>query len=277
MEKIILKLGGSAITKNSQDFPLKPSKIYDRARELIREGAIEKAAKTIKRVKDEEDFSIIILNGAGPFGHFLVNNYLKNEEPNPTITHYSVELLNLFVSRSLNHEGIRAVPISPFNTCIFTRRGHLVRDLFSKSRNLLKKGETPISYGDLVRARGREGRLGGYEVISGDDIALRLSSLWQPDRILMATDVKGVYDKNPKENEDAEFMDNIAIKKKSDLGISTDMNRVDVTGGMKSKVGKLLASGVESYIFKLTEDNLEKALKGRHVGTKIQGISKKEK
>lgn len=273
MKKVVLKLGGSAITKNSKDFPLSPLEIYERSEEFIKEEVIEKAARDIKKIKENEDISLVILNGAGPFGHFLVDKHLEKGEPAPEVIHFSVEFLNLIISKIFNEEGLKTVPISPYNCCVYTRKGFLIRDLFSKARNLLNKGSIPISYGDLVRTRGRKGRLGDYEVISGDDIALGLAFLWEPDRILMGTDVEGVYNKNPKQHEDAELIREMIIKKKEELKeISGDMNKVDVTGGIRGKVGKLFESGVESYIFKLSGSNLKKALNGEHVGTKIMGM-----
>jgi len=109
-------------------------------------------------------------------------------------------------------------------------------------------------------------------VISGDQIIQYLAMNLNPDRVVLGTDVDGVYDKNPKTHDDAIFFDRFSSL--DDLETLEGTTNVDVTGGMVGKIKELLYLadlGIESKIINAeVKDNIFKVLENEEVkGTVI--------
>ena len=92
MKTIILKIGGSVITKKAEN------------KFSVKEDSVQRIATEIKNARQKEQFQLILVHGVGPFGHTLVTKYNINngvktrEEVNAFIeTHQSVALLNKIV------------------------------------------------------------------------------------------------------------------------------------------------------------------------------------
>lgn len=271
MEKIILKLGGSLITKkDAEDFPFEIGRIRFSAENYMRLDAIKRIADEVVSAKREKEFSLILINGAGPFGHFLVKKYLENKKLFDVKTiHYSVAILNGKLIGCFGSD-IKLKSIAPFDTCYLTKIGFDVSTLWTAVGQALNKNTIPSTYGDIVPTIGVAGRLGNYEVISGDDLAIGLAKFWKPDRIVMVTDVDGVYTKDPKTNEDAQLIKRLDEKTRIEYGKIL----IDVSGGIGSKVRKLLSVkvfGVKSQIINgLVENNIKNVLLGdEDIGTLI--------
>lgn len=70
-EKIVLKLGGSILTKKDvKSFPLGIEEIKRHANEYIRHDKIKRIGKELKDALSEKIIQLILVNGVGPFGHF---------------------------------------------------------------------------------------------------------------------------------------------------------------------------------------------------------------
>ena len=275
-KKIILKIGGSLITKkDAKEFPKNMIDINRYADEYIRFDVLNRIASEIKKARQEKEFALILINGVGPFGHFLVDTYLKNKKGMILETiHDSVKLLNKKIVDCFAAQGLDLVAIHPFNVCYFASYGFDISNLWAYVMRTLEDKKIPSLHGDIVPAIGVKGRLSVYEVISGDDIAVELAKAWRADKIIMATDVDGVFNKNPKINKKA----NLIKKIKSGSRIKYDMNAVDVTGGLKKKVEKLknaAGHGVNSQIINgLVKGNVKKALlDDETIGTLIVGVT----
>lgn len=271
MEKIILKLGGSLITKkNAKDFPLELGRIRFSAENYMRLDVIKRVVDEIVSAKKEKDFSLILVNGAGPFGHFLVKKYIENKKLFDVKTiHYSVFILNEKLIEYFG-DSLKLKSVAPFDTCYLTKTGFDVSNLWTEAEQVLNKSLIPSTYGDIVPTVGLAGRLGNYEVISGDDLVVGLAKLWKPDKIVMVTDVDGVYTKDPKTDKDAQLIKKIDEKMK----IEYSNNIIDVSGGIGSKIRKLLLAkefGVKSQIINgLVENNVRNVLLGdESIGTLI--------
>ena len=134
-------------------------------------------------------------------------------------------------------------------------------------KNYLNEGYVPVLYGDIVL----DDKL-NMSILSGDQIIEYIASFLNPDRVVLGTDVDGVYNKNPKIHKDAKL-----IEKLSSLDDITQMEsttNVDVTGGMIGKVKELLTladNGVDSEIINANKPEIiSKSLQGKIVkGTKI--------
>lgn len=272
-QKIVLKIGGSVITKpaTADEFPLDTEEIKRQADKYIQLKEIKRLGSEIQEAMEERKIKLIIINGVGPFGHNLVKNREKLKGTPAEIIRQSVEHLNKRLIDILSRPGLRLKPIAPFYTCTFSRnRGFNVEKMWLVAKKSLNEGLMPSTYGDVVKAPAGDGDYGNYHVISGDDSAPILAKLWNADKIIMATDIDGVFTKDPKIHKDAKLIKNLGEGAKAEYTIT----RVDVTGGMSSKVKKLqlvAKDGIKSQIINgLKEGNVKAALLGdESIGTLI--------
>ena len=237
---IVVKIGGSAITDKNG---------FKRAKVNV----IERVAKDIAEVKPKK---IILVHGAGSFGHPFVVKYRLKEEKNlegVVRAHMSCKELNAIVCEAMLRYGLKPLPIHPLLT-FKLRKGRITFDvdIFEKA---LDEGFIPVTHGDMVYDV--EDKF--FKVLSGDDITLELAKVFEADKVGFATDVEGVY-------VDGELADVVTWKDLDKIGFSKG---VDVTGGMKSKVEKVLKSGVKARIFHVLK--LREFLMCRDVGTLVFG------
>lgn len=251
--KIIIKLGGALITQKSRkDFPTNINEIRKQADEFIKYDILKRLAKEISNL----DIDLIIINGVGPFGHFLVD-----KKCDAKTIHSSVELLNQKIIEIFKKENLDLVPVHPYETC-FYKNEFQINKLWNKTKQIIENKKIPITYGDIVPTTKKN-----HKVISGDDLAVGLAKRWNPDKIIMVTDVDGVFTKNPETNSDAELI----LKLKEITDAQFEITNIDITGGLQSKVKKLLGVDVTSQIINGSKKgNIEKAVKGKSVGTIVR-------
>jgi len=265
---IILKIGGSIITdKNS----IEPKVNYDNLDRISSEIANAFNNKSL----DIAD-GLIIVHGAGSFGHPPAKKYKIgepfNKEEYPLKRKgfseivLSMKKLDLYVCESLLKHGIPAIPIQ--TSAVIKASNKRINNFdLEMIKNYLNEGYVPVLYGDIVL----DDKL-NMSILSGDQIIEYIASFLNPDRVVLGTDVDGVYNKNPKIHKDAKL-----IEKLSSLDDITQMEsttNVDVTGGMIGKVKELLTladNGVDSEIINANKPEIiSKSLQGKIVkGTKI--------
>jgi isopentenyl phosphate kinase len=261
---IILKIGGSILTN-------KDSSVSE-----VNPVALKRIASEIKASLDISPKQLIIVHGAGSFGHPPAKKHRIGEEFDESLypqkrlgfceIQNEVKKLNMFVCEAFIKEGLPviALPASSFITACDKRITEGDLDLF---RNYLSKGFVPVIYGDVVLDDNLE-----FCVISGDQLIQYLAKNLSPERVILGTDVDGVYSKNPKTHDDAVFFDKFTSLK--DLDTLEGTTNVDVTGGMVGKIKELLYLadlGIESKIINAEiEDNIFKVLEDKDVkGTVI--------
>jgi len=270
MKTVVVKLGGSLISeKSAKEFPLAYEEIEKYADEYIRSDVIKRIGREIEEALAEKQMKIILINGAGPFGHFVVRAYLEHKVEDIMTIHKSVELLNKKLIGSMKGKNLQLYTIHPVKTCKLTKNGFDLSKLFKEINSA--KSKIPSTYGDIVPVVGVRGRLGDYDILSGDDIVVEVARYCSADRILMVTDVDGVFTKDPKINRDAKFIRQLTDEKTE---VEYSMTVTDVTGGFASKIKKLFVAkqhGIVSQIVNgLTRDNVKKALLGDDsIGTLI--------
>lgn len=243
--RIVLKLGGSAITKKYlNSFPLDIDEIKSRADEYIRVDVVKRQGREIYDAMGISKFKLILVNGVGPFGHYLV----EKRQPLATV-HESVAYLNKKFIEYLG-KGLKLESIAPNETCLWDGERFAIDNLWNRAQSILNAGGIPSTYGDILK---------GYKVISGDDLAVMLAKLWHADKIICAANVDGVFTKNPGLYKDAKLIKVISERKE----IAFEKTTADVTGGLESKVEKLLSSGIKSQIVNgLVKGNVKAALTG---------------
>lgn len=261
---IILKLGGSAITLKEENKP------------EINAGNLRRLSHEIAEAKKEKKFSLVIVHGAGPFGHipakkYRLNDGLKNRKQirGITLTHQSMEKLNYAVVSALQNAGINAIAYQPSAAGILRNR-KIKKFNIEGIKRLLSLNIVPVAYGDVLA----DEKL-GCSILSGDHLAPYLAKKLNADRIILAADVPGIFDCDPKRHANAKLIKEVTLKNIHKIsGVGSSM-AVDVTGGMKRKLSELISlakTGIESEIVDGTKPGiLKKALKGeKGLGTTIK-------
>lgn len=249
-EPVILKLGGSVITDKGAD------------RGVVKEDALQRIAQEVSEFQGK----MIIVHGAGSFGHTYARKYRLDTSFDPEgviITHESVKKLAAMVVDALNRSGVRAVAVHPFG-CTVCRKGRIESMYLDNIKLMLKHGFVPVLHGDVVM----DLELGAC-VLSGDQIVPYLAKELGIIRLGLGSVEDGVLDKDGKPVPEItpEKFDNF----KHYIGGS---GNTDVTGGMLGKVWELLelskTSCITSYIFNARKaDNIRRFLNGEAIGTRI--------
>jgi isopentenyl phosphate kinase len=243
---IIVKLGGSVITEKKKDmYVVKEDVLFRLAREL-----------------GESSERIVVIHGAGPFGHRKVRE-LGISGDDEDIRGKITEIQRS--TRDLNTRVLEA--LSPLNPVSFPPYSLFS---FSGSRIALRntdmlgyyfdRGFTPVTYGDICF----DDEL-GYYICSGDRSVLELSRLFKPARAVFVVDVDGVYDRP-----DGGKL--LPVVKGSEITFDTDDR--DVTGGMKGKLDVMLELSRLTRVFVVNGNvrgRLLRAARGEgFIGTEVR-------
>jgi isopentenyl phosphate kinase len=254
----VLKLGGSAIT--------------DKARECTPD------IPTIQSVADQlrgYDLPLILIHGGGSYAHPFVaesglGNGLSDQSQLRSVseTEFFLSQLTRIVCASLLLRGQLPVPFHPMSF-VTLDNGKVKRILLDPVRKALQSELIPLLHGDLVFDESR-----GIGVLSGDRIASLLGLRLGASRVLLGSDVEGVYSQNPKTFPCATLIPEVTSENFRSALRASRGSSGDATGGMGEKVRQALQlakNGCECYIFNLKEKNaLRKILEGDRIpGTRF--------
>lgn len=239
----IVKLGGSAITDK---------KGYKKARP----GKIEQMAQAISEVWKKGKKDLVIVHGAGSFGHMVVlkhdiNDGIKTEKQRVGYadTHAACEELSLLVIKALVDKGIPAVSIPP-SSIIKQKNKRISKFNDEVVRDYLSAGYLPVLYGDVVP----DSELGG-SVCSGDQIMAWLGK--DAEFLVFVTKVGGVLD------DQGSIIPEITKDNFKDISKHLKESKNDVTGAMKGKIAELLELDTTSYIVSAEPERLVSVLLGK--------------
>lgn len=261
---IILKIGGSALT------------VKDASKPTIDEVNLNRIAKEVSAYNDD----MIIVHGAGSYGHIHakkfgigdvisnVNDHLYKLE-GVCRTQASVQLLNYMVCEKLHENGVPAIGMKP-SAFIETNNKRIAVCDTTLIKKYVDNGFVPVLYGDAVLDQNDYFK---YAIISGDQIITYLALKLKANRVILSSDVDGIYTDNPKISPDAKLID--IVTKDTKLLLTDNDNQADVTGGMSGKINELLelaSKGIQSQIINAqTPGNIELAVSGQEVkGTVIK-------
>ncbi len=246
---ITIKIGGSVITDKTKE-------------DTFKTKTMDNISKQLKKANKE----IIIIHGAGSFGHILAEKYNLNEgfSNSDQIIGFSeilekVQTLNTYVLRSLQRNFIPGVSIPPH--AILRLDNHLYEKTDLKIfKQYLEKDFVPVTFGDVVLDK----KL-GFSICSGDLLIYELAKYFKPEKVVFAIDEDGLYSSNPKQDDKAEFIREIDIKGLDNLKTSLDKHS-DVTGGMTGKINtikKIAEKGIDTVLVNGNKpDCLYKTLSG---------------
>ncbi|MGC8496733.1 MAG: isopentenyl phosphate kinase [Thermoplasmata archaeon] len=206
---IIIKLGGSVIT--------------DKAK--YRKFRTETVRKLIAELPGSD---LIIVHGAGSFGHIISKRYALHNGLNAQNTLEFVRVqndmieLNLNIMKLLFESDIPAISLPVHSFHVYN--GEFNFDIFER---FLKLGFVPVTYGDIILNSEKK-----VAICSGDYLVEKLAEHFKPEHVIFVTDVDGIYTKNPKLYKDAKFIKELSLED----SIDTEMVVDDVTGGILGKL-----------------------------------------
>lgn len=141
MNLVILKLGGSVITDKSSK---KPKVNYKNLRRI---------AKEIKKAHNPEKTRLILIHGAGSYGHQIVKKTgihkgIKNRSQLIAFaeTQRLQNELNSIVTKALIKEGLPAIPCQASSHAVM-KSGKLMKMETEAIKGLLNIGMIPVLYG----------------------------------------------------------------------------------------------------------------------------------
>ena len=150
----ILKLGGSVITDKKKEC-------------CFKQEVMDKLSASIKKA----DKQLILVHGAGSFGHILAKQYRLNEGYKKigqikgfSLTHEKVQQLNSLVLQSLHKHEIPAVSISA-HSIVRLNNHELEKIDCNIFQDYLNKDFTPVTFGDVVLDKKLR-----FSICSGDRI-----------------------------------------------------------------------------------------------------------
>jgi isopentenyl phosphate kinase len=245
---LILKLGGAAITDKHKA-------------NTARSDYLRQIAALLAQHRQP----LILVHGAGSFGHILAKNYglaegYQNPAQIPALAQLQRQLLDLnqAVMAALQEAGLPALAYQPSALCLL-ESGRIVEFYAEPLRRALTLGLLPVLYGDCVWDRAR-----GFQILSGDQLVVYLANAFQAERAAFGTNVDGVLDSQGLLIPQLSLGDQIG---------QLESGAADVTGGMAGKLAELATlQTARAQIFNLNRlDQLEAVLTGGGpAGTLIQ-------
>ncbi len=219
----VLKLGGSVVTYK------------DRPKAANRE-AIRRLASEIVTAGPRQ---LIIVHGGGSYGHPLAKEYeivdgykYPRQLRGFSFTHQAMVELNDIIVEAMLEVGIPAMSVAP-SSFIITEDRRIIQVNLSLVSRALESNMVPILYGDAVLDSARR-----FTILSGDQLATRLSTELGASKLLFGVDVDGVFTANPKLVNEAKLIEELSLSQMKGMIRIGEALSTDVTGGMLGKIGE---------------------------------------
>jgi isopentenyl phosphate kinase len=256
---VIVKLGGSVVTRKREDSRLRPKVLQRLAEELATPGGPP----------------TVVLHGAGSFGHPGARRWRLAEAPGTqagaasrrlrgaAIVSARVRRLHGAVLQALLDAGANPWSVPPASVA-WNRAGTITELDAGPFRAALDRSAIPVAFGDVV-----PDRVWGFSILSADTIAVELSRRLAARRVLFVSDVDGILEAAPAAHgrRAPRVMPLVTTDLVADLGPAG--GGADVTGGIRAKARAMLAiaeTGADAGLISgLRHGALSRALRGERV------------
>lgn len=238
---VLVKLGGSVITDKSEP--------YKERRNIIRRLCSE-----IKDVRDEiQDIELVVGHGGGSYPHQSAKKYrthkgIVDEDSYEGIARvqHDAARLNRIVVEEMIEAGLPAISVQPSAGCV--AEGGEIHSWDLKSlKKALDLSLVPVPYGDVALDYKK-----GCCILSTEKLLQYLARKLKAKKLVLCSDVDGVYTSDPSKNDDAELIEEINPENYREIrNCLTGSNEEDVTGGMLHKVERCLdlaEKGIDCHI-----------------------------
>jgi isopentenyl phosphate kinase len=227
METVFLKLGGSIITDKTQP-------------EHARADVIRRLAREVRAALDaRSDMRLVLGHGSGSFGHVVAKKHGTRDgvrdaagwigfaEVAASAARLNQIVTDLFME---GHVPVISLPPSASGRC---EDGRLVRLDTDVLLTHVRNGLVPLVYGDVALDAAR-----GATIVSTEDVFAYLAGELEPDRVLLAGEVAGVYPNADMTGSVIPLITPATVERYAvALGGS---HGIDVTGGMGAKVWQMI-------------------------------------
>lgn len=240
---IVVKLGGSVVTK--KDEPFTPNTLV-----------IEQVSKQVSELHSE--YGIILVHGGGSYGHVVASEHRVTEgylKPSQLMGLTMVKLrmneLTQLILASLASHGVPAIPVTPVS-CLTCSAGRIESFFTEPLRMMLGLSVVPLIPGDI--AMDSSGKR--FTIVSGDQVAAFLAVKLGAVKLIYGTDVDGVFTGDPRLNRGASLIPR--LKRSMVQGLAASIRPGDVTGGICRKIEEgfyAAERGVRVIIGNLTRPN----------------------
>jgi isopentenyl phosphate kinase len=178
-------------------------------------------------------------------------------------THQAMVQLNRIIVDALLDKGVPAISLAP-SSFIVTEDKRITELDTSVIKRCIGQGMFPVLYGDAVLDTQQ-----GFAILSGDQLVMRLATSLGADRIILGSDVDGVYTADPKLVKDAKLIPSLSLKGLDGAAKIGESLNTDVTGGMIGKVmeaEEAVEAGIEVLFVNAGEaGRVKAALQGEKV------------
>lgn len=209
----------------------------------VRKVLLKKIARAIREAKAKKDFNLILIHGAGSFGHQLAHKHkLQNGvEGDPRkmrgslLTSMANQKLNIIVSEIFLSEGVLVESVHT-GSAIVQKNKRIYNFNLEIVKQSLGNNCIPVLYGEMVLDEEL-----GMSICSGDTIAPYLAEKLKAQQMFFASDIDGIFDNDPYHNKKAKLIEEIGISEaKAGKGVNiSNSHNVDVTGGLLGKIRSL--------------------------------------
>ncbi|MFW9920481.1 MAG: isopentenyl phosphate kinase [Candidatus Thorarchaeota archaeon] len=248
-EVTVIKLGGSLLTDKTKPY-------------TYRKEVLENSAREIKECMDEGLIDhLVLLHGVGSYGHppvlkhKLHKGFQGEEQLLPlSETQEAVGEFRHIIVKQFQKAGIPVCLMYP--SSMMKSDGMQISGMYLDSlKGFMSVGMVPLLGGDILIDSAM-----GWSIGSGDQMAVLLATELKAKHLIFISDVKGIYDTDPKVNPDAHLLEQIDLNDLDTFFESMGKSGVvDASGAMKGKLKSIepvksqIKNGMEVALLSLME------------------------
>lgn len=243
----VLKLGGALLTDKSTPRSLRHDVLAAVVREIkvcLQRGLIEK---------------LVLVHGVGSFGHPpVIEHQLHKGLRDPaqllalTATQNVVMELRLAIAAAFHEAAVPVCLMLP-SSCM-TAAGFALKNSFLDAVGGFNDiGMVPLLGGDILPDSDV-----GFSVYGGDQMAVAIALHFGASRLIFASEVDGIHDRDPQKYEDTQRIERLSLATVARSGVVLDDHRqVDASGAMAGKLEAIkkaqaaMAGGMRTWLLSM--------------------------